>query len=212
MKKVIAILMAVIVVVLAYFTWDSIMQPIRFQTLKDWRYDLTKKSLINIRDAEVAYKSVHGRYTSNFDSLENFIKTGKLKFVKEIGTIPDSFFLKYRRKEAEREAIKLGIVSRDTVLIDCSDTLCKGKYNIDSLRFVPQTGGQLFNLDTATYVTSSKVKVGLFECSATNNVYLKGLERQEIINMNDEAEKNEKFPGLKVGSLVELNNNAGNWE
>ena len=30
--------------------------------------------------------------------------------------------------------------------------------------------------------------------------------------MNDEAQTIGKYPGLKVGSLVEFNNNAGNWE
>jgi hypothetical protein len=30
--------------------------------------------------------------------------------------------------------------------------------------------------------------------------------------MNDEAKTIGKYPGLKVCSLVEFNNNAGNWE
>ncbi len=208
----IQIALAVLIVVLGYLVWDSVMQPIRFQKKAAWRYDLTKQNLINIRDAQVAYKSINGKYTADFDTLENFIRNGKLKIVKAIGNIPDSFYNKYPRKVAENKAIELGIVKRDTVVINCIDSLCSGKYILDSLKYVPQTGGEIFELDTATIETSSKIKMSVFEAKTPNNVYLKGLDHQEIVNMNDAATTNGKYPGLKVGSLTELNNNAGNWE
>jgi hypothetical protein len=63
-----------------------------------------------------------------------------------------------------------------------------------------------------TIETSSKAKISVFEAKTPNDVYLQGLDRQEIVNMNDEAKTIGKYPGLKVGSLVEFNNNAGNWE
>ena len=42
--------------------------------------------------------------------------------------------------------------------------------------------------------------------------FLKGLDDQLRINLNDQRRVQEKYPGLKVGSLTETNNNAGNWE
>ena len=36
--------------------------------------------------------------------------------------------------------------------------------------------------------------------------------KQLVVNLKDKAEKLEKYPGLRVGSLTEINNNAGNWE
>jgi hypothetical protein len=57
-------------------------------------------------------------------------------------------------------------------------------------------------------LTGSKVKVKVFEATALNIEILHGLDKQSIINLNDLA----KFPGLKVGSLEEAVNNAGNWE
>ena len=61
-------------------------------------------------------------------------------------------------------------------------------------------------------VTGSGVKVHVFEVKTPNNVFLNGLDKQEVINLNDKAIKYEKYTGLKVGSLEAANNNAGNWE
>jgi len=210
-KLCIHIALIAIIGVLGYMLWDSIMQPIRFQKKQEWRYGLTVQSLKNIRDAQIAYKSVTGTYTGNFDTLENFIKNGELKVVKAIGDIPDSFFNKYPRKMAEMKAIEAGIVKRDTIIISCYDSLCKGKYDINEFRLVPIVKVP-FEMAMDTIETSSKAKVPVFEAKVHNDVYLKGLDRQMIVNMNDEAETLGRYPGLKVGSLIEYNNNAGNWE
>ena len=78
-KLIIQAVLAVLIVILGYCIYESIMQPIRFQKLADWRYQRTKQSLINIRDAQVAFKSTYGKYTNNFDTLQAFIKEGNLK-------------------------------------------------------------------------------------------------------------------------------------
>ncbi|MBR2105488.1 MAG: hypothetical protein IJ894_05960 [Bacteroidales bacterium] len=211
MKIIIHVVLVAVIALLAYLLWDSIMQPIRFQKKAEWRYGLTVQKLKDIRDAQVAYKSVYGAYTGSFDSLENFVQNGQLKIVKAIGNIPDSFYDKYPRKLAETKAIEAGIVKRDTVTVNCYDSLCKGKYNVAELRMVPIVNIP-FEMASDTIETSSKAKISVFEAKTPNDVYLKGLDRQEIVNMNDEAKTIGKYPGLKVGSLVEFNNNAGNWE
>ena len=69
-----------------------------------------------------------------------------------------------------------------------------------------------FHLGQTIITTGSGIKVPVFEAKVHNNVYLRGLDQQLIINLNDQARTNEKYPGLKVGSLTETVNNAGNWE
>ncbi|MBO7567743.1 MAG: hypothetical protein J6T60_11700 [Bacteroidales bacterium] len=211
MKIVIHVVLVAVIALLAYLLWDSIMQPIRFQKKAEWRYGLTVQKLKDIRDAQVAYKSVYGAYTGSFDSLENFVQNGQLRIVKAIGNIPDSFYDKYPRKLAETKAIEAGIVKRDTVVVSCYDSLCKGKYKVSELRLVPIVNIP-FQMAADTIETSSKAKISVFEAKTPNDDYLKGLDRQEIVNLNDEANTIGKYPGLKVGSLVEFNNNAGNWE
>jgi hypothetical protein len=63
-----------------------------------------------------------------------------------------------------------------------------------------------------TITTGSGIQVPVFEAKAHNNIILRGLDRQYVINMNEQRRLNEKYPGLKVGSLTETVNNAGNWE
>ena len=41
---------------------------------------------------------------------------------------------------------------------------------------------------------------------------LKGMDRQQIVNLVAEREDTDRFPGLMVGSIDNANNNAGNWE
>lgn len=84
--------------------------------------------------------------------------------------------------------------------------------NVDSLKYVPYTRGQQFSLAADRIETTSKVVVPVFECSVSNDVLLKGLNPQLIINLNDERIKTDRFPGVKVGSLTEATNDAGNWE
>jgi hypothetical protein len=60
--------------------------------------------------------------------------------------------------------------------------------------------------------TGSGVPIKVFEAKVPYEVYMNGLGEQEIRNMSALAFKYEKYPGLRVGSLTEANNNAGNWE
>ncbi|MEN8121381.1 MAG: hypothetical protein ABFS35_13600 [Bacteroidota bacterium] len=209
MKTVINIVLFVVIIVLAYFLWESIAEPIRFEKAKKKRYDVTIQKLMDIRTAELAYQAVHGKFTGNFDTLIDFVKNDSIPMVKAIGSVPDSL--------TEREALKLGIISRDTSYISTLDSLYEDGYAIDSLQFVPFTNGKEFILgakilDVGSKVGENTLKVPVFEAKVLNSVLLKGLNKQLRINLDDEAIKMDKYIGLKVGSLEQNINNAGNWE
>ena len=67
-------------------------------------------------------------------------------------------------------------------------------------------------MDTASLVSGSGYTIKVFEANVKYDVYLGDLDKQEVANMKDMAKKSNKFAGLKVGALDEINNNAGNWE
>lgn len=209
MKTVIQIVLVIAIITLGYFCVESINRPIRFIKHQKIRSNAVIKNLKDIRSAEVAYKSLHDKFTGSFDTLINFVKNDSLKLVKKEGSLSDSLV------EAgwdEAQALKLGMIKRDTILVSVLDSLFGNKYPIDSLRYVPYTNKQLFTLGAGVVETGSGVKVHVFEAKVHNSIYLKGLEAQEIINLSSLAKKLERYPGLKVGSLNETNNNAGNWE
>ncbi|MDR0753998.1 MAG: hypothetical protein LBF04_01260 [Prevotellaceae bacterium] len=139
------------------------------------------------------------------------------------------------------------VVKIDTVLL--AD---RPGFDIASLKYVPgvEVNGVVetheFKMKTAIKETISKVQVPLFAVFVPNEVFLKGLDRQQIANLSDEEiqrndlsnEEKEKvrleqegklndserkifaeekmkwehYPGLRVGSINNPNNDAGNWE
>lgn len=210
MKTVIQIVLTIAIIALGYFCVESIQKPIRFKKAHKERKEAVVDKLIQIRDAQVAYKSVYGRYTGSFDTLINFIKTDSLPLVKKEGSLTDSML---EAGMTELKALAMGIIKRDTVRVSVKDSIFKAKFPIDSLPYIPFVGGgEKFQMASGIVTTGSGVKVQVFEAKVHNNIYLNGLEEQEIINLSDKTQKLERYPGLKVGSLEEANNNAGNWE
>ena len=208
MKTVLQIILLGVIVGLGWLVYKSVQEPIIFQE----NYDLRKAAVVErlklIRDAQVAYKATNDRYTGGFDTLINFVKTGNYKITKNEGSLTDSML---NAGMTEKEALKLGIIKRDTVYVSVKDSLCK---NIapEELEIVPYTNGAKFELGAGTIKTSSNLVIPVFEAKVPNKVFLKGLEEQYRINLDDEAKQLGRYPGLKVGDLEEANNNAGNWE
>ena len=210
MRTVIQILLVVAAVVLSYFIYQSIQRPIQFDKAKNARYDATVAKLKDIRKAELAYKDVYGQFTGSWDTLISFVLHDSVRNVKAIGELTDSMI---EAKITEKKAIQMGLIIRDTVKVGVIDALFGGHYDANSLRFVPVPGEPSeFHLAQTIITTGSGIKVPVFEAKAHNNVILRGLDKQLVINLNDERRIIEKYPGLRVGSLTEANNNAGNWE
>lgn len=211
MNTVVRILLIAAIIVLGYLLLDSIMNPIRFNKEKDKREDAIKERLINIRTAEVAFKSKYGRYTGSFDTLINFVKTDSFPLIYKEGSVTDEMIEEWGRN-AEREALSRGLIVRDTSYTSVMDSIFNPGFSVDSIRYVPYTDGKEFKLEADIVETGSKVDVEVFEASVLNDVFLKGLDEQLIINYNAERKKITGFPGMRVGNVEEPNNNAGNWE
>lgn len=210
MRTVIQILLVVAAIVLTYFIYKSIQRPIEFEKAKDARYEATVQKLKDIRKAQLAYKDVYGQFTGSFDTLINFVEHDSVRNVRAIGELTDSMI---EAKISEKKAIEMGLIIRDTIKMPVLESLFGKEYDANSLRYVPVPGEPTeFHMGQTIITTGSGIKVPVFEAKAHNNVILRGLDRQLVINLNDQRRTNEKYPGLRVGSLTEANNNAGNWE
>ncbi len=210
MKTVIQILLVIAAVVLTYFIYQSIQRPIEFGKAKDARYESTVAKLKDIRKAQLAYKDVFGEFSGSWDTLIYFVQYDSVRNVRAIGELTDSMI---EAKINEKKAIEMGLIIRDTIRESVVDALFGGNYDPQSLRFVPISGEPTeFHLGQTTITTGSGIKVPVFEAKAHNNVVLRGLDEQLVINLNDTKRTNDKYPGLRVGSLTETTNNAGNWE
>jgi len=204
MKRVIQIILTVAIVVLGYLIIESIMKPIRFNRQKDMRWNATIERLKDIRTAELAYKSEYGKFTGSFDTLINFVEADSFSVVKAIGTVPDSL--------TEAQALAQNLVVRDTIPVSVKDSLFGKSFPVDSLQYVPYAADHKFTLGAGEIETGSKVTVQVFEAKVPNSILLHGMDEQLVANFNDERIKLTGYAGLKVGSLTEATNNAGNWE
>lgn len=209
MKVTFKILLVAATVLLAYMCYRSIMGPIEFKRVKDAREDAIKARLIDIRKAQIEYKNRHKEHAANFDELTKFLKEEKLPFVIREGVLTDE---QLEKGMTEAEAVKKGLIKRDTFWIVAKDTLFGKDYNVDSLRYVPNIAGAQFSMDTASITSSSGYTIKVFEAGVPYQTYLSDLDKQQVANLIDLANKLERYPGMRVGSLTEVNNYAGNWE
>ena len=199
MKIVIQVILVAAILVLSYFIYESVQKPIRFNAEQKSRYEATIQRLKDIRTAQVAFRGEYKRYTGSFDTLINFLKTDSFNVVKQIGDEDDSV------------AVATGKIIRETIRISVRDSLFRKGYAVDSICFVPFTIGVQFDLGTAN-VTAGNVDVNVFEAKVSNEILLEGLDAQLLTNFNADRLQKTGFAGLKVGSLTETTNNAGNWE
>lgn len=209
MKNVFQVLLVVAVIVLAYLVWDSPNQKIRFDKEKEQREEAIVERLIDIRTAQVAFKDKYKRYTGSLDTLIDFVKNDSTPIVYKEGFLSDS------AREAgmtEEKAVMLGILVRDTTLVPTYTEIYPEGFVVDSIQFVPEEGGLKFEMEAGIFTTSTNNEIKVFEARVPYEGYLGDMDQQEIKNLIVFANKYERYPGLKVGSIIEANNNAGNWE
>jgi len=210
MRTVIQILLFIVAVVIAYFIYKGVQDPIDFEKTKDARYEATIERLKQIRKAELAYKNVYGQFTGSWDTLINFVKYDSVLNVRKVGELTDSMI---EAGLTERDAVEKGLLIRDTIRESVVQAEFSGSFDADNLNVVPiPDSTAYFDLGATIIKTGSGIKVPVFQAKIHNNVVLRGLDRQYVINLNEQRRMNEKYPGLKVGSLIETVNNAGNWE
>ena len=213
LKPVLQILLAFLIVAFGYLAYQSIMKPIEFKKIKTERYEKITQQLKDIRKAQNAYKEVNKKYTGSFDTLISFIKSDSMPMIKSIGSLTDE---QIEAGMTEREAVVKGFITRDTIMVSALETIFNNSYPIENLRYVPFTQEQSeFKMAAGVVVTGSKVKVEVFEAKVSN-MYIFADLRDEYLDELKEENGNRirinKYPGLKVGSLEEANNGAGNWE
>lgn len=227
MKKVINILLGICVLGLVYACFWSIYSDIHFDSVKSEREKLVQARLWEIRSAQEQFKMAKGSYCGTLDSLIDFVENEKAvdRIVKE-GELTDD---QLESGMTEREAVRLGIIKRDTVWVSAAEKL--GIHNADSLKYVPvgKEGALIEMKKKETFNTRSNEFEILVEFRARLDDYMYGVDDKRVKNLKSElkklnknkAELSEDFGddekgtwyGLRVGDLGDPNNKmAGNWE
>lgn len=190
--------LAVIVLVLGFLLYSSIMKPIRFQEELTRRNDQIVKRLKDIRTAQTFYKQFNGRYTSNFDSLVDFLRTGKIPVVKMVADPTDTTFTRTINDTIGYIAIADSLYSK------------RPNFKLNELSVIPFSEGRKFEMKTDR-IDKGGVLVSVIEILVPYEYYLFDLDQQDVVNLKERQERINRFPGLKIGSLTEASTD-GNWE
>jgi hypothetical protein len=132
MRQALNVLMILIIAYLAYMLYNSIKEPIEFAKVKSDRIESVANRLKQVRSAQEIYKAIHGQYASDFDSLITSLQLDSIPFENIQGDEDDP---------TGQEIIRFFTY---TAAIDSVNSL---GLNLDSLRFVPFSGGQKFNIE-----------------------------------------------------------------
>ncbi|WP_224490127.1 hypothetical protein [Robertkochia flava] len=205
MKTVIQIVLWALSIFFAYQIYNSVMEPIKFDKVKQQRYMATIEKLKSIRDAQEAHRSIHNAYANNFDQLISFIDTAQFVILEK----RDSSFMRYNRTYR----IDMPV---DTVVVDTlgfkavKDSLFKTR-NYKNLAEVPfAQNNAKFEMKT-DILDKNGYKAPVFEAKVAKDVLLYDqpdylVEQENTMIDVEEVNGNE----IKVGSLTDVST-SGNW-
>ena len=223
------VILGICAIGLLFVDWRSICDTQDFDATVAERERVVKERLMEIRAAEEAYKAQHdGEYCADWSVLIDFVKNGKLPVVMKQGLLTEDQMNKGLTESKAAAIVNSGdqaaIVAnglqnfrRDTIWVSLIDSLYKKEgFVADSLRYIPFSQGDTFELIACPNTTRSGSIIQVMECNAPDSSFLKGLGKagkRKIYNRNELAESKGAYAGLKIGDAGNnWNNNAGNWE
>ena len=205
-KRIIESFLWVLILVFAYQVYNSINAPIKFNEVKNERYLKVIDKLKDIRNAQIAYKSVNGVYADNFDGLIKFIDTAQYTLIQK----RDSSYMKYNR--VYRIDMLEEIVVIDTLgFASVKDSLFGNSDRYKTMAQVPIDGiDKTFSIK-ADVIDKNGYNVPVFEVRISKDDVLfdqnKDLLKQEKALMSVDGVNG---PDLVLGSMTEVSTN-GNW-
>ncbi|WP_186826864.1 hypothetical protein [Seonamhaeicola algicola] len=207
-KPFLTIILWVLIGFLGYQTYMSIYEPIQFNKTKQKRYAKVIKSLIDIRDSQLAHKTVTGKFSKDFDGLVKFLDTAKFTITQR----RDSSVLDV--EQTKRYGVDM---FKDIVIIDTlgyasvKDSLFKNSDRYKTMMNVPVgEPGAKFKMD-AGFVEQNDLNIPVFEASVKKDVILFDQNKDLLVQENQVISVDGvNGDALKVGSMEEVKT-IGNW-
>jgi len=206
MKIVIQLVLWVVIAFLGYKVFDSVYSSVKFQEVKQVRFAEAVKKLKDIRKAQAAYKTVTGKYASDYEKLAQFIDTAKFTITQQ----RDSSFIRFNKELRIDQSI-------DTVVHDIlgyesiKDSLFS-KIDYRKLNVVAFDEGKAADIKlTTSAVEKNEILYPTYKAVIAKKDLLIDqdptyVEQEEKVKSLEEINGTHIF----VGSLEEVNTN-GNW-
>jgi len=81
LTKILTIVLFGISIFLGYYLYSGVQKTVNDRKMIETKENAVIEKLKMIREAEIVFQEVNGRYTSNWDSLLNFIKNGQVAII-----------------------------------------------------------------------------------------------------------------------------------
>ncbi|WP_299100559.1 hypothetical protein [uncultured Winogradskyella sp.] len=204
-KPILNLVLWALIIFLGYITFNLVYDEIKFNQLKEERFKIVIEKLIDIRDSELAYKDVNGKYTDNFDELIKFVENGQVPITQRRDTLV---------LDEERTAAFGGVETMKTLtLIDTLDY-----WNLkDSIFKGSDRYKSMMNVGIGKPGAKFTLKAGkldeypVFEASVEKSVILADQDKDLIVKENQVVSVDGvNGSALTVGSMDEVFT-KGNW-
>jgi len=185
------IILVLLIVFAGFMVIKSIQDPIEFNAEKTKRENAVVQRLMDVRTSQEIYRLIKGDFAKDFETLIAELKTGRIPILKMVG---------------DKDATD-GVFSVDTTYVNALDSLNSLKIVLDSLPFIPYSGGKTFIIK-AESIEFQKTMVPVLEVGAVKKDFMAEFG-EELFAMYDKSFSPKdmiKFGDLSKPSL------AGNWE
>ena len=199
----------ILIAFLAYKTFMSVYGEIEFNKVKNERYAVIIDNLIDIRDSQLAYRTVTGKFADNWDGLVRFIDTAQFTITQRRDT-------SVLDEEATR---RFGGVEtfKDIVVIDTLDfvNVKDSLFGVDDryktmMNFPVGKTDEKFDLK-AGILDQNGLQIPVFEVRAAKRLILNDQDPYLIAKENQVVSVDGvNGDAIIVGSMDEVNTN-GNW-
>lgn len=199
-----------IILTFALLLFNSIYNELKFDEVKNARYQVVIKNLKDIRDTQLAHRAVKGVFQKDWDSLVKFIDV-------------DSFTITQRR---DSSVIDIEMTKRyggvktykDIIIVDTlgfvsvKDSLFGIDERYKTMMFVPfaKNDDAKFELN-AGFLNQNGIDIPVFEAFVRKRVVLHDQSVNLVLKENQvQSVDGVNGASLKIGSMNEVNTN-GNW-
>ena len=209
MRLAIQLLLWLVIIGLAYLTFDAVYRPIQFNKVKEKRYAKVIENLKDIRAAEMAHREVTGSFQGDFDKLVQFLDTAEFAITQRRDTtVLDEEYKKTYGVDQYIEKVIVDTLSFASV----ADSLFKG----DRERYRNMINIPIKGVDDKIELRAGTVQKGssripVFEARVAKSVVLQDQDRELVLQQN-EVQSVDDVNGryISVGSMEEVNT-SGNW-
>ncbi|TXG35996.1 hypothetical protein FUA22_13725 [Seonamhaeicola maritimus] len=209
LKPVLSIVLWVLIGYLGYQTYMSIYEPIKFNKVKNKRYAKVIESLIDIREAQLAHKTVTGKFSKDFDGLIKFLDTAEFTITQRRDT---SVLDVEMTKRYQVDMFKDEIIIDTLGFASVKDSLFKSSNRYKSLMNVPVgKPGTKFDLK-AGFLEQNGINIPVFEASVKKDLLFYDQNKDLLMEENQVISTvvGVKGNAIRVGSMEEITT-SGNW-